>query len=67
MNKTAGIFCDDYKVDKFKEYLNRVGFAYTVEKSKIMPNTTVIKVSYNSKDYVTLANLIRNVNRSFKK
>lgn len=66
MNKTAGIFCDNYKLDKFKEKLDEAKFEYSVTPSKEIKNASVIKVKFNTKRFNELSTLVNKINRSFK-
>lgn len=67
MNKRAGIVCDDYKLQTFKEELDKEGFTeYSVRPFIGKDKTSVITVEFNSKRAYDLKNLCTRVEREFK-
>lgn len=65
MEKTVGITCDNYKVEKFKAELTKAGFKdfevkYPTEK------VSLISVKCTEKDFFTLGILCQDVEEHFK-
>lgn len=63
---TAGIACDTYKVDKFKEYLDEAGFEYE-EVDGVTEGTKTIKVQYsNLKELMDIQDICKTLQHHFK-
>lgn len=65
MDKIAGIVCDNYKLEKFKEELNNEGFT-DFEVKSLKGDASVIKVKTTPKRYHEIYKLCKQVELWFK-
>lgn len=63
--KTAGIICDNYKLNKYKSTLEERGFKnYNV--SRYTKNTSVIKVKINMEEMYVVSKICQELELYFK-
>jgi hypothetical protein len=64
--KKAGIVCDNYKVDKFKEELTAKGFT-DFDVNGYAPGTTIIRVNVEDDQLVEVHKICKQVELFFKR
>jgi hypothetical protein len=64
--KKAGIVCDNYKVDKFKEELTAKGYT-DFDVKPYAPGTTLIRVNVSDHEVKEIAKICKEIELYFKR